>query len=192
MYCLEVITCPTYQKPRIIRDNFNRDSSFCESPNGTVIHSAVHRSTCFLYKEDSSYAVFQYWKEQGQASINAYIVAAVNECSENSRELAAISAKHPSLVFKRFSCCGKLLCTATDGKALETRVSGTDWRELNDKLSPKVKGYAIKTIKGYLATQGRTSWLQDTPDGWALHSTEQGAIDSISDTLETGDIVPVY
>jgi hypothetical protein len=35
--------------------------------------------------------------------------------------------------------------------------------------------YAIKTPLGYVATQGGTSWLQDTPDGWAAHPTRESA-----------------
>ena len=37
--------------------------------------------------------------------------------------------------------------------------------------------FAIKTAKGYLATQGDTYWFQDEPDGWALFATEEAARD---------------
>lgn len=37
--------------------------------------------------------------------------------------------------------------------------------------------YAIKTAKGYLATQGNTHWFQDDPTGWALFTTEEAARD---------------
>lgn len=35
--------------------------------------------------------------------------------------------------------------------------------------------YAIKTAKGYLATQGEAYWFQDEPKGWALFGGEDHA-----------------
>lgn len=35
--------------------------------------------------------------------------------------------------------------------------------------------YAIKTNKGYLATQADDYWFQDAPKGWALFGMEEDA-----------------
>ena len=37
--------------------------------------------------------------------------------------------------------------------------------------------YAIKTTKGYLATQGNEHWFQDEPKGWALFTSAEHARD---------------
>ena len=42
-----------------------------------------------------------------------------------------------------------------------------------------VKGYAVKTAKGYFATQGNTYWFQETPEGWALYSSEEHARETL-------------
>ena len=38
-----------------------------------------------------------------------------------------------------------------------------------------MKTYAIKTNKGYLATQGDVYWFQDEPKGWAEYMEEEHA-----------------
>lgn len=48
MYCLEVITSPSFQSPPAVRDNFNRDCSCVKSRGGFVCHSAAQRSTFFV------------------------------------------------------------------------------------------------------------------------------------------------
>lgn len=44
-------------------------------------------------------------------------------------------------------------------------------------VSPPAKpyGYAVKTPEGYLANQGRESWHESEPVGWALYSTQEHA-----------------
>ena len=37
------------------------------------------------------------------------------------------------------------------------------------------KTYAIKTNKGYLATQGREFWFEENPVGWALFTDKDQA-----------------
>ena len=36
-----------------------------------------------------------------------------------------------------------------------------------------MKVYALKTTEGYLAEQGRETWTQPKPDGWALCTSRQ-------------------
>lgn len=48
MYCLSVITSPSFQNPPVIRDNSNRDCSCVKSRGGYVCHSAAQRSTFFV------------------------------------------------------------------------------------------------------------------------------------------------
>lgn len=63
-------------------------------------------------------------------------------------------------------------------------------------------GYAVHACNGigFLATQGREMWFQDTPDGWALFSTEEGARDQLerhhsalgTKTEDGGEVIPVF
>lgn len=50
MYCLQVIQSASFQTPKQhgAPALTARDSSFCKSRAGLVLHSAIHRSTLFL------------------------------------------------------------------------------------------------------------------------------------------------
>lgn len=64
----------------------------------------------------------------------------------------------------------------------------------------KPYGYAVKTAKGYLATQGRQAWFEDEPVGWAVFGTEDHAramLEANHSMIGTaphegGEVVPVY
>lgn len=72
-------------RPRIIRDNFNRDSSACFARGGFVIHSGIHRSTLFLFSPESVQSC-RYWKSRGQKALNAFVVSFVETGSLETAE----------------------------------------------------------------------------------------------------------
>lgn len=112
-------------------DNFNRDSSFVRSRGSYVIHSGIHRSTAYLTSE--GIPAFDYWSKQGQAAVNGFIEATIDGASLEDCELNALSRKWPNWKFSATKYRGNVFTAIIPGK-LETRVSATDWRLLNDKL----------------------------------------------------------
>ena len=76
MYCLEVIQSPSYQSPRkhAAPALTARDSSFCQTKSGLVLHSAVHRDTCFLPADCPPYkSILRKLKRRTQAGRNRLI-----------------------------------------------------------------------------------------------------------------------
>ncbi len=136
MYCLEVIHSLNNNPPRI-KDNFNRDSSFCQSKRGYVIHSGVHRSTAFVDNEEhpESWQALTYWKGQGQGAVNGFIEAIINDCSLDTAEKTAISRKFPTWKFTATKYRGNVFTASFFHNGFETRISATSWQELNEKLS---------------------------------------------------------
>ena len=124
------------EKKTVIRDNFNRDSSFVQSSQGFVIHSGIHRSTAFISKEEhpNGWFSFTYWKEQGQAAINGFIEATIDGYSLADCEAEAFRRSRPDWqVIKGKSCGtqGDRSLTATRGGALQERVGAATWRWLH-------------------------------------------------------------
>ena len=136
MYSLETIHAIN-NRPRIIRGNFNRDSSLCQSRRGYVIHSGAHRSTAFIDSTDhsESWQALTYWKGQGQKAINGFIESIISDSTLEGAELNAISRLHPEWEFTCTKYRG-IVCTAVKRLAgFETRISAKNWKELNEKLS---------------------------------------------------------
>lgn len=78
MYCIEVITSPSYQSPakHAAPALTARDSSFCQTKSGLVLHSAVHRSTCFLPADCPPFkSILRKLKRRTQAGRNRLIEA---------------------------------------------------------------------------------------------------------------------
>lgn len=76
MYCLQVITSPSYQSPakHAAPALTARDSSFFRSRAGLVLHSAIHRSTVFLSKDAPNFrATLASLKRRTQAGRNKLI-----------------------------------------------------------------------------------------------------------------------
>lgn len=104
----ELIALNNRPQTRIL-DNFNRDSSFCESRSGFVLHSAIHRSTSFVSKEEhpDSYFAASYWLRQGQEAVNAYVPAIVGGESLETAERAAFGATRPEWTIRHIPAAGK-------------------------------------------------------------------------------------
>lgn len=78
MYCLEVITSASFQNPpsHAAPALTARDSSYCKTKAGLVLHSAVHRSTCFLPADCPPYkSILRKLKRRTQAGRNRLIEA---------------------------------------------------------------------------------------------------------------------
>ena len=76
MYCLSGIKSPSYQSPakHAAPALTARDCSFCRSRSGLVLHSAVHRSTVFIYATDPRFpAILRSLKRRTQAGRNRLI-----------------------------------------------------------------------------------------------------------------------
>lgn len=141
MYSLETIKALN-AKPRIIRDNFNRDSSFVQSPKGFVIHSGIHRSTAFIDKKTCAdcFFAFTYWKSQGQVAINAFIEVIIDGGSLETAEENAFRRTRPDWqVIKPNSngTQGNRQITAVCAKGgFETRVGAFTFRHLHNRAKP--------------------------------------------------------
>ena len=132
------------RRTRIIRDNFNRECSFCQSRGGFVLHSGVHRSAVFVSgtEHPEAHAAFTYWSGQGQPAVDAFITALVGDpCDLHGAERAAFQATRPGWSLREVSSGGKLL---TDRRELiATRPSGRlveelgayRWVELHERTS---------------------------------------------------------
>ncbi len=136
MYCLEVINSESFQNPPHLKTNFNRDSSFCASRRGYVIHSGIHRSTAFISAEEhnESWNALTYWKGQGQAAINGFIEAIINDSSLDEAEKTAISRKHPQFKFTATKYRGNVFTATLYHNGFETRISAGSWQTLNQKI----------------------------------------------------------
>ncbi len=138
MYSLEVIKSESFQNPPTRKDNFNRDSSLCQSRRGYVIHSGVHRSTAFVDSTDhaESWQALTYWKGQGQPAINGFIEAIIHNNSDlEGAEKTAISRRHPEWSFTATKYRGNVFTAIRRIAGFETRISATSWQNLNEKLS---------------------------------------------------------
>ena len=79
----------------------------------------------------------------------------------------------------------------------ESTILGDQIAAALDYLKAPTYAVRARNGSGYLATQGREYWFQDTPDGWALHTTEESARDAMerchsalgTSTPEGGEIV---
>ena len=136
MHALETIIAMN-EKPRVIRDNFNRDSSFCVSRSGFVIHSGIHRSTAFISKDEcpDSWFAFQYWSKQGQQAINAFIVAIIDGASLDGAERNAFHATRKGWSVILPKSCGTQgnfdLVAVRTRAGIQTRVGAATWRHLH-------------------------------------------------------------
>lgn len=139
MYCIETIKALN-AKPKIIRDNWNRDSSFVKSHKGFVIHSGVHRSTAFIGETDHAdcHFAFTYWSRQGQAAINAFIEVIIDGGSLETAEENAFRKALPAWQVIAPSAKGtqgnRHLTAVLPGK-LETRVGAYTFRHLHSKVN---------------------------------------------------------
>lgn len=118
------------ETPRIIRDNFNRDSSACKSRQGYVIHSGVHRSTAFVSLPDAIQSL-EFWRDFG--GLNPWVEATIEGLELEDCELNAISRIWPDWTFTATKYRGNVY-TASRGKGLVTRVSALSWQQLQAKL----------------------------------------------------------
>lgn len=143
MHCLEVIHSINNRR-HIIRDNFNRDSSFVESRSGFVIHSGIHRSTAFISKAEHADAwhAANYWLRQEKAAINGFIESIVGDTSLEDAELCAFARSRPDWKVTRDKGTGKNAGTAgaytaskREGK-FETRVSAHTLTHLHFRTAP--------------------------------------------------------
>jgi len=133
MYCLEVIKSPSYQAGRKIKDNHNRNSSFVRSRGSFVIHSGIHRETAFLI--DDGIPSFDYWSKQGQCAVNGWIEASISGFALEDCEHNAIAKKWQEWTFHQVSLQnGALIYAAYSGIALQTRVAGFSWKEINERI----------------------------------------------------------
>lgn len=140
MYCLEVIKSKGFQSPAKIVGNHKRDSSFCESRSGYVIHSGIHRSTAFISKvdhQDASFA-FQYWSKQGQDAVNGFVESAIN-CEDLALwEESAFIRSRPGWTVRQVKGTGtnlgnlELIATRASGALVESQ-SANSWRHLHHR-----------------------------------------------------------
>lgn len=125
-------------RPRIRRDNFNRDCSFVESSKGFVIHSATHRSTAFISKEEhpDCWFAFTYWSKQGQAAVNAFITAIIDDSTLNAAEHAAFLAARPgwsvdhAVPKQAFAGGGTMTARKASGRGVLS-IGASTWRHLH-------------------------------------------------------------
>ena len=79
MYSLQTIN-KINRRTSELKTNFNRDSSFCRSSRGFVLHSAVHRSTVFVCKlehPESFKVCVRFLARASQPACNGFIEALV-------------------------------------------------------------------------------------------------------------------
>ena len=79
MHSLETIQ-KINQRRLQLQTNFNRDSSFCRSSKGFVLHSAVHRSTVFVSKLEHSecfQVCVRFFARASKPACNGFIEALV-------------------------------------------------------------------------------------------------------------------
>jgi hypothetical protein len=120
------------------RDNFNRDSSSVQSAAGFVIHSGVHRSTAFISKTDHAdcWHAFTYWRQQGQAAINAFVEAIIDGSDLATAESNAFHATRQDwrVTVKKtkqaFAGGDELTAWRKSGR-LRSSVSAYTWRHLH-------------------------------------------------------------
>jgi len=142
MYCLEVIKSIN-EKPIAIRDNFNRDSGFCQSKAGFVIHSGIHRSTGFIDKEElpDAWQSFNYWRQLGQAAINGWIEASIEDCPLDDCEATACARALQAqgwdvTVHGTLTNASPGIGHATRASGgLGVQVAGCSWRELYERAT---------------------------------------------------------
>jgi hypothetical protein len=131
-------------RPPVIRDNFNRDSSSVQSAKGFVIHSGIHRSTAFISKTEHAncWFAFQYWREQGQAAVNAFIEVIIDDGELETAEANAFHAtrkgwqvdvKRPKQSFAG----GCELTARKDSGKLRLSVGAATWRHLHARTGGK-------------------------------------------------------
>jgi hypothetical protein len=132
MYSIDIIKSDTYQAGRIIRDNFNRDSSLCFSVRGCVLHSGIHRSTIFISASNPFHSALRYWHKQEQAAINGLVEAIVDGYGEEQAEENACKKARPEWTFERRTRKGFQFIAASrrDG-ALAIHHSADSWREIH-------------------------------------------------------------
>ena len=126
-------------KPPVIRDNFNRDSSSVQSAMGFVIHSGIHRSTAFISKTDhpDCWFAFQYWRQQGQKAINAFIEAIIDDADLDTAEANAFHATRPGWKVRNVRAAGasksaSLEAEKPSGKLARLEGAST-WRHLHSR-----------------------------------------------------------
>lgn len=133
MYSLETIK-ELNKAPRIIRDNFNRDSSACFSRSGAVIHSGVHRSTAFVSRADAL-ASLRWAKSLGQTALNGWIEATIDGADLEGCEQTAIARQFPAWTFAHYtSKTAQFVFSSRRRGGFEERTSARDWQELATKL----------------------------------------------------------
>jgi len=79
MHSLETIQKINHRSCKV-QTNFNRDSSFCRSSRGFVLHSAVHRSTVFVSRSEhpeSFQVCVRFLARASQPACNGFIEALV-------------------------------------------------------------------------------------------------------------------
>jgi nucleoside-diphosphate-sugar epimerase len=127
MYCLEVIKSINQTERVKIRDNFNRECSWCITPKGAVIHSKSQRSTAYIKANTDGFKHLLKWiKTRNKSAIFGFIEATVYGTSlENANLTALIRArKHFSFTVKRARWKGvfEYEATAPSGK-LQTQLA---------------------------------------------------------------------
>jgi len=100
----------------------------------------------------------------------------------------------------RFGNSGDAFWNSERDSAAKARKEYRGWTFRHEPQTPT--GYAVHACdgKGYLATQGREHWYQETPDGWAMFPTEDAARDILeahhsslgTETHQGGEIVTLY
>lgn len=135
----ELVALNNRPQTRIL-DNFNRDSSFCESRSGFVLHSAVHRSTSFVSRDEhpDSYFAASYWLRQGQEAVNAYVPAIVGGETQETAERAAFHATRPDWTVRHIPAAGKngsAFYEATRGAGLKECQAAFTLRHLHAKTA---------------------------------------------------------
>ena len=129
-------------RPRIIRDNFNRECSFVASRGGFVIHSGIHRSTAYLHPEINRDAYFaaQYWLVAGPKERDEFITQIVGDASLADAEKRAFLAGREGWTLKAPKARGSqgnAHFTATRGGALQERISAYTLRHLHARTAGK-------------------------------------------------------
>ena len=129
-------------RPRVIRDNFNRDSSFVESSKGYVIHSGIHRSTAFISKTDHPDCAFafQYWKAQGQPAVNGFIESLVENTHDlEAAERTAFIRSRPEWTVREVKAAGAsksaTLEAETGSGGLRCLAGASTWRHLHARTA---------------------------------------------------------
>lgn len=138
MYSLETIIAINNRPQKLKTAIFHRDSSFCKSRGGFVIHSAAHRSTSFIDPVDhpESHAAFSYWSRQGQAAVNAFVPTLVQTGNLSAAEHAAFKATRPNWTVRELGATGKtkgkpLLTACRKENGFETYKSAYSWKHLH-------------------------------------------------------------